>query len=68
MGKVLRLEIADEFLMPDGSLDIQKAKPLMMTGSKKGMHFCTLTDIGEFEPFGAMFPYGKDPLAKKFDN
>jgi len=68
MGKVLRLEVADEFLMPDGSLDVQKAKPLMMTGSKTGMHFCTVTDIGEFEPFGAMFPDGKDPLAKKFDN
>ena len=66
MGKVLRLEVADEALNPSGSLDINKAKPLMMTGSNKGMHFCTLKDIGVFEPFGAMFPDSDDPLAKKY--
>ena len=65
MGKVLRLEVADEVLTPDGGLDIQKARPLMMTGSKKGMHFCTVTDIKHFEPFGAMFPDGKDPIAEQ---
>ena len=65
MGKVLRLEVADEVLTPDGGLDVQKARPLMMTGSKKGMHFCTVTDIKHFEPFGAMFPDGKDPIAKQ---
>lgn len=32
----------------------------------QGMHFCTLTDIGEFEPFGAMFPDGEDPLSGKY--
>ena len=41
MGKVVRLEVADHVLTEDGDLDIEKAKPLMMTGSKKGMHFCT---------------------------
>ncbi len=65
MGKVLRLEVADEVLTPDGGLDIQKARPLMMTGSKKGMHFCTVTDIKHFEPFGAMFQDGKDPIAEQ---
>ncbi|CAN2046094.1 FMN-binding protein [Candidatus Magnetomoraceae bacterium gMMP-1] len=68
IGKVLRLEIADEFLQADGSLDNQKAKPLMMTGSKKGMNFCTVTDIDKFEPFSAMFPSGKDALAKKYED
>ena len=66
MGKVLRLEVADEALTSEGDFDIRKARPLMMTGSKKGMHFCTVTDIGAFEPFGAMFPDGKDPLAEKY--
>ncbi len=66
MGKLLRLEVADEVLNSNGGLDVQKARPLMMTGSKKGMHFCTLTDIEVFEPFGAMFPNGEDPLAKKY--
>lgn len=67
MGKVLRLEVLDDVLSPDGELDIHKARPLMMSGSKKGMHFCTVTDIGKFEPFGAMFSDGKDPLSNKYN-
>ncbi len=67
MGKVLHLEVADHVLTPDGDLDIQKANPLMMTGSKQGMHFSTLRPTGDFEPFGAMFPDGRDPLSKKYD-
>lgn len=66
MGKVVRLEVADDVLTPDGDLDIHKARPLMMTGSKKGMHMCTVAEIGVFEPFGAMFPNGKDPLSGKY--
>ncbi len=64
MGKVLRLEVADDALSVDGGLNIQKARPLMMTGSQKGMHFCSVADIGHFEPFGAMFPDGNDPIIK----
>jgi flavin reductase (DIM6/NTAB) family NADH-FMN oxidoreductase RutF len=66
MGKVLRLEVADAVVNAEGGLEIERAKPLMMTGSKKGMHFCTLKDIEAFEPFGAMFPDGGDPLSKKY--
>ncbi|MBF0377499.1 MAG: flavin reductase family protein [Desulfamplus sp.] len=66
MGKVLRLEVDDMYLTSDKTLDIQKAKPLMMIGSKKGMHFCTTSDIDIFEPFGAMFSNGKDPMAAKY--
>lgn len=66
MGKVLRLEVADAVLTKNKDLDIHKARPLMMTGSKKGMHFCTLQDEGKFEPFGAMFRDGSDPLSKKY--
>jgi len=63
VGRVVRLEVADEVLKQDGSLDIEKARPLLMTGTKKGMHFCTLGDLGVSEPFSAMFPDGKDPFA-----
>jgi flavin reductase (DIM6/NTAB) family NADH-FMN oxidoreductase RutF len=66
MGKVVRLEVADSVLTPDGSLDLEKARPLFMTGSKKGMHYCTATDIKQFDDFGAMFPDGHDPLAGKY--
>ena len=66
MGTVLRLEVADHMLANDGGLDIEKARPLMMIGSKKGMHFTTLAQTGAFEPFGAIFPDGKDPLSDKY--
>jgi len=66
MGKVIRLEMADEVLTDDGDLDAAKARPLMMTGSRKGMHFCTVKDLERFEPFSAMFPDGRDPLGKKY--
>jgi len=66
MGKVLRLEVADAVVNAEGGLEIELAQPLMMTGSKKGMHFCTLKDTGAFEPFCAMFPDGGDPLSKKY--
>jgi flavin reductase (DIM6/NTAB) family NADH-FMN oxidoreductase RutF len=66
VGKVLRLEVADEVLTPEGALDVEKAGPLMMIGGKKGMRYCTIKDTGAFEPFGAMFPNGKDPLEKMY--
>ena len=66
MGKVLRLEVADHVLSPQGDLDVAKARPLMMTGSRKGMHFCSVADIDHFEPFSAMFPDKKDPLGKQY--
>jgi flavin reductase (DIM6/NTAB) family NADH-FMN oxidoreductase RutF len=66
MGKVVHLEINDELYHPDGSWDVEKASPLMMTGSNDGMHYCTLTDTGKYDSFGSMFPDGKDPLSKAY--
>ncbi|HAA05321.1 MAG TPA: flavin reductase family protein [Syntrophobacteraceae bacterium] len=66
VGKVLRLEVADEVLTADGTLDVDKAKPLMMVGGKHGMRYCTIMDVDRFEPFGAMFPNGRDPLEKMY--
>jgi flavin reductase (DIM6/NTAB) family NADH-FMN oxidoreductase RutF len=68
VGKVVRLEVADKVLKADGSLDIEKARPLLITGSKKGMHFCTLQDLGVSEAFSAMFPNGKDPFEKTYES
>lgn len=62
MGKVVRLEVADKVLTTEGDLAVAKARPLMMTGTRKGMNFCTVADINRFEPFSAMFPGRKDPL------
>jgi flavin reductase (DIM6/NTAB) family NADH-FMN oxidoreductase RutF len=66
MGQVVHLEVADEVYLPDGSLDLEKARPLMMTGSNRGMKYCTARGTDKFEPFGAMFANGKDPLAEKY--
>mgnify|MGYP005832193519 CR=1 FL=1 len=67
MGKVVRLEADDRIIGPDGFWDVEKAKPLMMIGSNRGMHFCTVEETGMFEPFGSMFPDGKDPMAKMYE-
>ncbi|MCO5382839.1 MAG: flavin reductase family protein [Methanosarcina barkeri] len=67
-GKVVHLEVEDNIYNKEkGSWDIEKAKPLMMTGSDHGMHFCTVKDIGKFEPYGAMFENGKDPLSWMYE-
>jgi flavin reductase (DIM6/NTAB) family NADH-FMN oxidoreductase RutF len=68
VGKVLRLEVADEVLTPEGYMDNAKARPLMMTGGNKGMNYCTISDIGRNDPFGAMFSDGKDPLENMYSN
>lgn len=68
VGHVVHLEVDDSVYGSDGHLDVKKARPLMMTGSDTGMHFCTVEEIGKFEPFGAMFPDGKDPMAKMYSN
>ncbi|MCK9151066.1 flavin reductase family protein [Methanobacterium alcaliphilum] len=69
MGQVVHLEIKDNVYNPhDGSWDVESAKPLMMVGSDEGMHFCTIEDINKFEPFGAMFPDGKDPLSWMYND
>ena len=64
VGKVLRLEVNDDAIDGSYHLDVDKAAPLMMTGSKKGMHFCTVKETQGFEPFAAMFPTGVDPISK----
>lgn len=67
MGNVLRLEVDDACLARDGALNLEKARPLLMTGSKTGIHFCTATDLNRFYPFSDMFPNGKDPVAAMHD-
>ncbi|MFZ2088767.1 MAG: flavin reductase family protein [Desulfobaccales bacterium] len=67
MGQVVHLEVADEVYLADGSLNLDKARPLMITGSNRGMKYCSVADINRFDPFGAMFPNGKDPLASKYE-
>ncbi len=67
IGKVVRLEVADYALKDDGSLNLEQAKPLMMTGLGRGMHFCTVCEIEKFEPYSAMFLDGKDPLSAKYE-
>jgi flavin reductase (DIM6/NTAB) family NADH-FMN oxidoreductase RutF len=63
VGLVQRLEVSDAVLKPDGSLDVSIARPLMMIGGLKEMNYCTVVETGKADPYGAMFPDGKDPLA-----
>ena len=68
LGRVVRLEADDRVTTPEGALDIVAARPLMMTGDNRGMHFCTPIDLDRSEPYGAMFPDGRDPLAGKYES
>jgi len=68
MGKVLRLEVDDACLTPEGTLNLDQTKPLMMFGGNKGMHYCTTADLNQFDPFGAMFPDNRDPLAPAYED
>ncbi len=63
LGRVLLLEVLGDVLDEEGALDVAKAKPLQMTGGKKSMNYCTAKVLGRNDPFSAMFPEGKDPLA-----
>ncbi len=67
VGRVLRLEAADEVMGEDGGLDIEKARPLLMTGSKRGMKYCTLKSLDREDLFSAMFPDGKDPVGALYE-
>jgi len=64
MGKVLRLEVDDNVLNPDESLNLEKARPLMMTGNRQKMSYSTLTETGISDLFSSMFANGKDPVIK----
>lgn len=66
IGKVVHLEAADEIFNPDGSWNVGTARPLMMIGSDRAMHYCSVTDTGKSDPFAAMFPDRKDPLGKMY--
>jgi len=66
IGKVVHLEVNDAVYDGEGHLNVDAACPLMMTGSDVGMHFCTVKEIGHFEPYSAMFTLRKDPLEKMY--
>jgi len=67
VGRVLRLEAADEVMGEDDGLDIEKARPLLVTGNKRGMSYCTLKSLDKEDPFSAMFPDGKDPVGALYE-
>lgn len=67
VGQVKRLEVSDSVLKPDGSLNVGEASPLIMIGSPKGMNYCTVVEVGKQDPYGAMFPNGKDPLDHMYE-
>lgn len=66
VGRVLRLEVDDRVLDDNGDLDLSRARPLLMSGKRKGMNYCTAVELGRTDPFGAMFQDGRDPLAAKY--
>lgn len=68
LGRVVCLEFDDACLDADGGLDPAKARPLMMLQNNRGMRFVTITDLGAFQPYGAMSADGLDPLAVLYED
>lgn len=66
VGKVLHLEVDDRVLDAEGNLDVAKAKPLLITGKKGAMNYCTAVDLGSQASFASMFNDEKDPFADKY--
>jgi flavin reductase (DIM6/NTAB) family NADH-FMN oxidoreductase RutF len=66
IGRVVAFEMAEECTDVDGGINPSRAEPLMMLQNNLGMRFVTLKDIGHFEPYGAMFPDGRDPLERLY--
>jgi len=64
VGQVLRMEVAEGMVNQRGGLDLQRARPLLASLDREGVHWATAVDLGKGEPYGAMFPGGQDPLAQ----
>ena len=63
VGQVLRLELNDRFLDQRGGLDPERARPLLAALDQEGVGYTTARRVEHWEPYGAMFPTGQDPLA-----
>lgn len=63
VGRVLRMEMESSVVNERGGLDLGKARPLLASLDHEGVRWATATDLGKGEPYGAMFPGGRDPLA-----
>ncbi|WP_424431999.1 flavin reductase family protein [Methanothrix sp.] len=46
IGRVAHLEADDRFFSPENGMDFEKAKPLCIMGSERGMHFASPADTG----------------------
>ena len=67
IGRVKHLELDERFMDEDQGLDPARAEPLMVLLNQSGMRFVTVRDTARFEPYGAMFPEGRDPLAEQYE-
>ncbi|HIH69341.1 flavin reductase family protein [Methermicoccus shengliensis] len=63
IGKIVRLEINDEYVNKNGDLDFEKAKPAVMICGNRGMYFTFPKWTGEFREYSEMFLNSKDPLS-----
>ena len=66
IGRVKHFEMDEHGTDANQGLDPATADPLMVLLNKNGMRFVTVRDTGRFEPYGAMFPDGRDPLAELY--
>ncbi|MEA1865378.1 MAG: flavin reductase family protein [Euryarchaeota archaeon] len=58
IGKVVHLEVDDEYLAENGDLDFEKARPLSVMLGETGMYYTVPAGTGDYREYAEMFTGG----------
>jgi flavin reductase (DIM6/NTAB) family NADH-FMN oxidoreductase RutF len=59
IGKVIHLEVDDEYLAENGDMDFEKARPLSVMLGEAGMYYTVPVGTGDYREYAEMFTGGK---------
>jgi flavin reductase (DIM6/NTAB) family NADH-FMN oxidoreductase RutF len=55
IGKVVHLEVDDEYLAENGDMDFEKARPLSVMLGETGMYYTVPAGTGDYREYTEMF-------------
>ncbi|MEA1905757.1 MAG: flavin reductase family protein [Euryarchaeota archaeon] len=58
IGKVVHLEVDDEYLAENGDMDFEKARPLSVMLGETGMYYTVPAGTGDYREYSEMFTEG----------
>ena len=59
IGKIVHLEVDDEYLAENGDMDFEKARPLSVMLGETGMYYTVPAGTGDYREYAEMFTGGK---------